>query len=504
MNGKKAELFNLNGNTAGILISILAFLIIQFYTSHGGIGISPDSIVYISAARNLLAHFNFSDYSNSPVVDFPVFYPFFLSVSMFFSRVDVVTIGSVLNGLLFASIILLCNAFLKSAQIKSLHKNLLLLLIAISPALLDIYGMLWSETIFLVLTLIFFNLLIRYLAFPSLRRLWPMAILAAVACITRYAGVTLLGTGMYLIFFHPKLDGVVKFKHLFVFTVLGSSMLAINLLRNALITGLPAGPRERGIVSFQENFNFFSFTVSDWLPVFSVNNVVTNVIGILISMAFLYVLIDHTSKSLKYGSVMHICAAFIVVYTVFILVISTITHFEQLNNRFLSPIYVPFVISLSIGISYWLNRVQNNRIIAVMICTILIAAFIYNEINISQQMFDEAVNYGVPGYSSDSWRFSSTSLFVKSRKNFFSPEFSIYSNAREALYFLSGFNAKELAHKVDLKKSKKFLSEKTNYLIWYYETDDNDLLDSATIIKHRKVLQEYKFKDGSIFLLKAR
>ena len=48
------------------------------------------------------------------------------------------------------------------------------------------------------------------------------------------------------------------------------------------------------------------------------------------------------------------------------------------------------------------------------------------------------------------------------------------------------------------------LNEKTNYLIWYYGTDDNDLLDSITIVRKKKVLQEYKFDDGSIFLLRAR
>jgi hypothetical protein len=504
MDGKKAHFLDLYNNIGVILISILSFLIIHFYTRHGGIGISPDSIVYISAARNLLAHFGFSDYNNSPIVEFPLFYPFFLSVSMFVSRIDVVQLGAILNGILFAALILLANRFLKYTQLQSMHKNLLLLLMAISPALLDVYGMLWSETLFLVLLLVFFNILQRYLQAPSLKLLMLTAVPVAFACITRYAGVTLIGAGMYLIFFHPKLDVKVKVKHLLAFAIATSSLLVCNLVRNAHVTGLPAGPRERGIVSFQENFSFFSFTISDWLPVFSVSNVVTNVVGILISVAFVLILIDNTSKRWRYGSVLHVCSTFIVIYSVFIIGISTITHFEQLNNRFLSPIYVPLLIGLFLGLNAWLKKLQINRSACALLGLILISGFVYNEINISRQMFDEAVNYGVPGYSSDSWKFSRTSLFVKTKKNVFNPAFPIYSNAREAVYFLSGFKAKELAHKVDVKKAQKFLNEKVNYLIWYYGTDDNDLLDSTTIIRKRQVLKEYKFDDGSIFLLKAR
>jgi hypothetical protein len=504
MIGKKTIFFNWNGNVGGILISILSFLIIQFYTRHGGIGISPDSIAYIGVARNLLAHFNFADYNNTPLVDFPVFYPFFLSVLMFICRMDVVQIGSILNGILLAALTLLTSNFLKNTPLKPLYRNLLLLVIAISPALLDIYGMLWSETVFLVLILIFFNALQRYLQAPSVKLLLLAAIPAALACITRYAGVTLIGTGLYLIFFYPKQDFKVKIKHLWVFAFSASSALIINLIRNASVTGLPVGPRERGIVSFQENFGFFSFTIADWLPVFSVSSVVINVVGILISVAFVLILIDNTSKQWRYGSVLHLCSTFIVIYSVFIISMSTITHFEQLNNRFLSPIYVPLVIGLFIGLTTWLQKLHGSRMFSVVIGLLLLFSFMFNEVNISRQMFDEAVNYGVPGYSSDSWKFSSTSSFVKTRKNFFKPGLPIYSNAHEALYFLSGFNARELAHKVDPIDSKQFLNEKVNYLIWYYETADNDLLDSTSIMKKRKVLKEYKFEDGSIFLLKAR
>ena len=38
-----------------LIASVAGFFTIYFFTQHGGIGISPDSIAYTSAARNLIA-----------------------------------------------------------------------------------------------------------------------------------------------------------------------------------------------------------------------------------------------------------------------------------------------------------------------------------------------------------------------------------------------------------------------------------------------------------------
>jgi hypothetical protein len=93
-------------------------------------------------------------------------------------------------------------------------------LIACSPCLLEIYAMLWSETLFIFLTLLFIVLLKNYFRSYRTSALFFAAIIAAIAFVTRYAGVTLLGTGFFLIFFNGEIPLVKKVKHLSIFTFL--------------------------------------------------------------------------------------------------------------------------------------------------------------------------------------------------------------------------------------------------------------------------------------------
>jgi hypothetical protein len=46
-----------------LIASIVASAFIYFFTRHSGIGISPDSVNYESAATNIRDHFSFTDFN---------------------------------------------------------------------------------------------------------------------------------------------------------------------------------------------------------------------------------------------------------------------------------------------------------------------------------------------------------------------------------------------------------------------------------------------------------
>ena len=96
-----------SGNYDSLPAAIAGFWIIQALCSHGGIGVSPDSVVYISTAMNIHDHSRINDFTNMPVMDFPAFYPVFLSGLLFLTGQGVMVFGPLLNGFLFAGIILL-------------------------------------------------------------------------------------------------------------------------------------------------------------------------------------------------------------------------------------------------------------------------------------------------------------------------------------------------------------------------------------------------------------
>jgi len=115
---------------------------------------------------------------------------------MFITRLDVIVCAPVLNGLMFSVAIFLSGVIMERFIRRSRwYKIIMLIAITTSPALIEIYSMLWSETLFVILSLSFFFSLHRYYRNYSLRSLLVPAVMAAIAFDTRYAGITFVAYG---------------------------------------------------------------------------------------------------------------------------------------------------------------------------------------------------------------------------------------------------------------------------------------------------------------------
>src|ERR1700744_3933062 len=90
-----------------IIFPVLAFYAVHLFTWYGGIGVSPDGIMYTSAARSLHASGSLITFNNTAITDFPVFYPVFLWSVLTVTGVDPFAAGPVLNGLIFAAVVVL-------------------------------------------------------------------------------------------------------------------------------------------------------------------------------------------------------------------------------------------------------------------------------------------------------------------------------------------------------------------------------------------------------------
>ena len=81
------------------------------------------------------------------------------------------------------------------------YKRILLICILLSPALQEVYSYLWSETVFLILILFFIISISNYLRQYTTGWLLISILICSLACLTRYAGVFLIITGLCLIIF---------------------------------------------------------------------------------------------------------------------------------------------------------------------------------------------------------------------------------------------------------------------------------------------------------------
>lgn len=493
-------------NLDACLISMIGLLMILIYTKHGGIGISPDSIAYLSVARNIITHGSPVDYTLSPLVDFPVCYPFFLSIAGFVTGHDPLVIAPWLNGLLFAGLIVLLGHLINSFEgVTKTYKWIILVCIALSPSLLEIYSMLWSETLFILLTIVFVTAFGHYLKKRSVVSLLCCALIASAACITRYAGVTLIGAGLLLLVADRSLGWQKKLQHCLWFGLGSVSLLLLNLVRNRLITGSLTGPREPGILTLSDNLIFTGRVICNWLPVPGEQSQLVSGIAILVLIVISLLFLKRSWFGTVPLSTENCFAAFFIVYTVFIIAISTLSHFEQINNRLLSPLYIPMVISLSSWVPGAVRRlpVTSRRFMGALAIFIALgfAAYQYKQVSV---MYDDVKDSGIPGYTEDSWKNSETAAFLRKQADYFDPDYEVYSNAHEAAYFNGGLITESLPHRRDKKDTFELLNGDAFYLIWFDDFSDNELVKFKTIWQHADLVKKYDFKDGDIFFVRPR
>jgi hypothetical protein len=485
-----------------LLVAAIGFYMLTFYTRYSGIGISPDSIMYMSGARNLNAHKGFTYFGDKPLVAFPLFFPTFLGGVMFITGIDPLVFGPVLVGLLFALLIFLSGVILEQFAFPSKwYKWFILLAIALSPSLLEIYSMLWSETLFIVWTLVFAIAYRHYVKSRTVGALCIVACITALACVTRYAGVTLIGTGGMLLLFDPELKWKKKIGHILTFGLISISLLVTNLVRNDLVTHTGTGPRYKSLTSLSENMHYFGTVMCDWFTLSPNQYKLAFTITLLLVSGFVVAfLIQAFRKRTVYGTYENILIAFFVVYALFMIISATISRYERINNRLLSPLFIP----LLMGYTYWIvpfvkkQQAKVKRILLVL-CLGLGLLFLYGEATNDYQRYDDQGDYGIPGYTDDDWNKSDLIIYLKSHKSMFNPSYIIYNNACEGFYFFTGLSASYIPKPTEPKQMKAFDAQKHGYIVVFNKLPDPALLTIPQIQTHKNLRIIFQSADGGIF-----
>jgi hypothetical protein len=482
-----------------ILASLTGYLVLYFFTRHSGIGVSPDSVMYESAAIKLQSKLRFNDFTNTPLVDFPVGYPLFLAIASIIAQKTVLLIAPVLNRILFTAVIFL-TAFIMHEEGKKfrLVNTGLLFLLALSPCLLEIYSMLWSETLFILLVLLFIVTLKKYFSNSSNENLVFIAIVTAFGMITRYAGITLFATGFFLLLFNGGVPAIKKRKQLLYFFLISWGPVTLNLLRNFFLAGNSTGIREKAIRTVGANIAEAGSVFAGWLPFLNgyekAAEIVVIVILIAVSAFVVYRLLQQQFFPL--GSTVIGC--FFCVYVFFILGIASISRFEDLSSRLLSPVYIPLLLMLLFGVKAVLSKLLRfKKMVFILIVLIVYSGFHYAYYQQNAAAWEGIKDAGIPGYAEDSWTKSALVSYIRQNKTAFTKP--VYANANDAVYFLTGIPALAIPHKEIPKQIDSFLKTPAFYLVWFTDGENNDLVSLEFIRSHKKQVDVKTMDGGSIY-----
>jgi hypothetical protein len=483
-------------NLDSLIAAIAGFLIILLFTQTYNIGISPDSIVYTSVARKLVSDHTLHTYNNSPLVDFPAFYPVFLAITMFITKHDILAIAPFVNALLFSLVVFFSGRIINRFQHPScMYRWMALTFITTSVCLLSVYYMLWSETLFILLTLIFFLSLHKYFNTRTLQNLLVTALVTALSCVTRYAGISLIGTGCLLLLFDPQLTIWKKLLHLTFFTLTASSLLALILYFNFLLEGTLTGDHKQSITPFVTNLYYYGKVLFNWFLSYNRSNFVVILFGLAVIVLFVIIFIKNRIKKTPFYSYENILITFFLVYASFIIISSTLSRYDRIDNRLLAPLFIPLVL----GMSGWINSIISNnyrgtRRWIIAISTLLAIIF---EIN---QLFALPSVIKQRSYNSSKWQNSSIAKFIRVNKAGFRKDYTIYSNSNWAVYFFTGLGADPLPNRNIPQEVNDFYKEEKIYLVWFNtDANSNDLsLKEITSNKHMSLVNS--FSDGSVWI----
>lgn len=214
-------------------ILVLAFVcgfLISWRSTSVSPGFTPDSVTYLSAARHLLAGKGYVDHNYfKPITIYPPVFPVLLAL----------TGASNQGARLLLAVLFGLNALLTSYLCYRITGSLLSGLIAASLFLstgsqISVHKMVFSEPSFLFFALSCFIVLISYKEKRNKRFLVCAGVLASLACLTRYVGISVCFAGIASILYWNRKE---RIGHAILFSFIALFPLTVWFLRNHFLVG---------------------------------------------------------------------------------------------------------------------------------------------------------------------------------------------------------------------------------------------------------------------------
>ena len=360
-----------------VLIAGLSTANILVRTATYGAAVIGDSVFFLSTALNFLAGEGWRDFADRPTVHWPPLFPLLL-VAGGWVGIEPLEAGRWINATAFGLTILAAGCWLRS----NLRSRWLTLtataIIAASRPLSDFASTIKTEPLFVLFTLLALMQLAAFLNRRTDAPLWWAAVFTALAAITRYAGVVLVGVGVLVLLVHRAPPLAARLKYAIVFGAVSSIPLAGVLTHNWAVSGLLTGPRTDSGASLFDALSRVADTFRGWaIPpnapdglgylLWMVAGLVILAAGAVVVWAGRGCGMGGKSPSFGLGPVLPF-GVFAVAYLVFMVTIVplVILNVLLLLPRFLLPIYVPLLLAgvflldrlLSIEAAGWMGAVR--------------------------------------------------------------------------------------------------------------------------------------------------
>ena len=357
--------------TLAALALLGAALILARQVNYGA-GLGVDSIYYISVARHLLEGEGFVAVTNKELyMAWAPLYPMLLAAASLFVF-DPLDVAGPLNAAIFGLTIFVAGHYLR----QHIHSRFLILwaclAILLSIPLTSSTYTAMSEPFFILfvtLSLLHTDYFLHQGKRASL--LWA-AVFTALACLTRYIGLTLPMIIVPLILLQRNTGSVDKVKHIAVYTLISVPPIALWILRNFLISGSPIGYRNSARMTLPNLLDFMLNTLSRWvfldLPLgefhrFAVALIGCALLALAIAIGVIILRAQQKGGTWTAWSPFSTFGSFSLVYLISLLGSTTTLAVEPPNNRYLSPVYIPLLFTAVFVMDRFLRAERQRKLL---------------------------------------------------------------------------------------------------------------------------------------------
>jgi hypothetical protein len=485
--------------------------------SRYGPGLSADSIAYLGIARNLILGQGFHTFEGNEVTWWPPLYPSLLAAVASVLHIDPLGVIVVLNAITFGLIIYLSGRIFAAAFAPMpwlIYVGLVCTLL--SPVLLVAVTYMWSEPIFILLSLLFLAALVAHWQQQTASSLAFMIACAALAALQRYAGITLIATGVLALLVQGSQSWRRRLAEAAVFALAASTPLALWLVRNYTVDGTLLGPRPPSQVSLLEAMlrasGIVSAAILPWrlaLPLFGILALLVIIVAVVIAHRTAWI---RASTAFPWSAAGGMFAA---VYTTWVVVSAARTDFGILDRRLLSPTYMPLLIVI-LSMTYWLitavqhKWVKASKWVQVFVGSLFLLWFFYParlEFNMMKQRFYQ----GAGGYNSQEWHESHLMQYVQ--HNGLVHCKIVYSNIPDAIYLFTDLIAlmSPRAYSIETGAATGVQARLPDSwppvgacLVWMNGFDRPYLFTPEQLSAERRLIPQAVFQDGAIYTFADR
>ena len=415
-----------------VVLAILGTAHILVRTATYGAAVSPDSVFYLSTALNFLAGEGWRDFTDRPLVLWPPLFPLLL-VAFGWVGIEPLAAGRWINAAAFGLIILVAGCWLRSNLRSQWLALVATAILAASLPLSDLASRFLTEPLFVLFTLLALIQLEAFLNRKTDAALYWAAVFAALAALTRYPGVALIGIGVLILL------PLARRRHTLVFGAISSLPLLAVLAHNWVVADTLTGQRQGTGQSLSASLSQVADTFREWVVPPNTPDGLTYLLWLAVGMVGVSGVLCATRRrsndsrrnpqptndpeavrsyfrlkpALLFG-------VFTVAYLVFMVAVVPLTVGRGIDSRFLLPVYVPLLLTavflldrfLSIKAAGWRVAVRCVMASLVLLGTLAHVGFSTRE-NLRLTTQAHVAGYKYLSYNTAHWQHSETLNYIR-------------------------------------------------------------------------------------------